>query len=145
MTSNDVEANKAVVLTYLDNIHADPDTAIATFADDATLTVPGSLPISGTFTKDQHHQMVKAITSAGFAEIPHFEVASIIAEGDRVAVEATVAAPAAVGGEYTQRYHFAFEVRDGKISSVREYCDTDLMRRMMEQGMPLVDSAGDET
>jgi ketosteroid isomerase-like protein len=49
---------------------------------------------------------------------------SMIAEGDRVAVEAEMVAVTATGAHYNNRYHFMFELRDGKIVRMNEYMDT---------------------
>lgn len=51
-------------------------------------------------------------------------VTSAIAEGDKVAVEAVSAGDLKNGRRYRQEYHFLVEFRDGKISAVREYLDT---------------------
>lgn len=47
-----------------------------------------------------------------------------IAQGDKVAVEATSYAKLKNGKVYQNQYHFLFEFRDGKILSVKEYMDT---------------------
>jgi hypothetical protein len=49
---------------------------------------------------------------------------SMIAEGDRVAVEAESFAELTNGKVYNNRYHFFFELADGKVTKVREYMDT---------------------
>ncbi len=51
-------------------------------------------------------------------------VTSMIAEGDKVAVEALSEGGLRNGRGYRQEYHFVLEFRDGKISVVREYLDT---------------------
>ena len=48
----------------------------------------------------------------------------MIAEGPRVAVQLVIDARTARGEPYHNHYHFAFEVRDGRIRAVREYVDT---------------------
>jgi ketosteroid isomerase-like protein len=47
-----------------------------------------------------------------------------IAEGDRVALEVVSSGDLKNGRLYRQEYHFLMEFRDGKISAVREYLDT---------------------
>jgi uncharacterized protein len=49
---------------------------------------------------------------------------AMTAEGARVAVEAESFAELTNGRVYRNRYHFLFELADGKIASVREYMDT---------------------
>ena len=51
-------------------------------------------------------------------------VTSSIAEGDRVALEVTSSGDLKNGRRYRQDYHFLIEFRDGRISAVREYLDT---------------------
>jgi ketosteroid isomerase-like protein len=46
------------------------------------------------------------------------------AEGDRVAVEAKSFATMEDGRVYANSYHFLLTVRDGKVTTVREYMDT---------------------
>lgn len=49
----------------------------------------------------------------------------MVAEGDWVAVEAHSYAPVTMAGKvYQQHYHFLYEVRDGKLQTVKEYLDT---------------------
>ncbi len=52
------------------------------------------------------------------------KVKGAIAEGDQVAVEAESWGELKNGRVYNQEYHFLITLRDGKISAVREYLDT---------------------
>jgi ketosteroid isomerase-like protein len=52
------------------------------------------------------------------------KVNSMIAEGERVAIEAESAAMGKSGKPYRNRYHFLFVVRDGLIVEGREYFDS---------------------
>lgn len=52
------------------------------------------------------------------------EVDGVIADGDRVAVEARSFMISKDGREYSNSYHFLVEFRDGLIVRVKEYCDT---------------------
>jgi ketosteroid isomerase-like protein len=47
-----------------------------------------------------------------------------VAEGDSVAVEVESSGDLKNGRQYRQQYHFLLAFRDGKISAVREYLDT---------------------
>jgi hypothetical protein len=51
-------------------------------------------------------------------------VKSSIAEGNKVALEVQSYGELTNGRIYDQEYHFLMEFRDGKISAVREYLDT---------------------
>jgi ketosteroid isomerase-like protein len=49
---------------------------------------------------------------------------AMTAEGDRVAVEASIRGVTPDGRVYTNVYHYLFTFRDGKILRVKEYLDT---------------------
>jgi len=51
-------------------------------------------------------------------------VKGLIAEGDKVAVEVESYGELQNGRVYNNEYHFSITIRDGKISEVREYLDT---------------------
>jgi ketosteroid isomerase-like protein len=51
-------------------------------------------------------------------------VKGAVAEGDKVALEVESEGELTNGNVYRQQYHFLLELRDGKISAVREYLDT---------------------
>lgn len=51
-------------------------------------------------------------------------VKSLMAEGDKVALEVESYGELRNGRIYNQEYHFSITIRDGKISAVREYLDT---------------------
>ena len=48
----------------------------------------------------------------------------MIAEGDKVAAEATSHVAIQGGATYQNAYHFVFEFQDGRIARVKEYNDT---------------------
>ena len=52
------------------------------------------------------------------------EFRSMVAEGNLVIAEHRLSAVLANGRNYVNDYCFAYEVRDGKISQIREYMDT---------------------
>lgn len=119
--------SKQVVLQFIADLSAgNMDGIRSGLADDATWWLPGNLPVSGTFKGKQ------AIFEGFFAKaFPFFtpgtmniEVQSAIAEGDAVAVEWVATAVTAKGQPYKNYYHVRFDVRDGKIQTVREYVDS---------------------
>jgi uncharacterized protein len=55
---------------------------------------------------------------------PKLTIGRTVAEGDHVAIEATGTAPLHNGRTYDNRYHFAIDLRDGKVAAVREYMDS---------------------
>lgn len=121
------EESKKIVLHFVDRLSAgDVDAVMAAFTDDVSWWLPGSLPVSGTFKGKQ------AILDDFFAKaFPFFEpgtlsihVRSAIAEDNAVAVEWIAKARTAKGRDYENHYHVRFDLRDGKIHTVREYVDT---------------------
>jgi uncharacterized protein len=64
---------------------------------------------------------------------PKVTITRVVAEGDAVAVEATGTAPLVNGNVYDNRYHFAFDTRDGKVLAVREYMDSFHVVNVMPQ------------
>jgi uncharacterized protein len=55
---------------------------------------------------------------------PAVTITRVVAEGDAVAVEGSGTAPLVNGNTYDNRYHFAFDTRDGRVIAVREYMDS---------------------
>jgi hypothetical protein len=84
----------------------------------------GQTLISGTFDKAQ----IQAASGGIFAAFPQglrFTVNGMVAEGEKVAVEAESRGLHASGRIYTNQYHFLFEFRDGMLVMLKEYMDTE--------------------
>jgi hypothetical protein len=93
--------------------------------DDATWWVAGSIEnFSGTYTKQQMAELLPNFAgiykSGALAITPE----SMVAEGDRVAVEATGYAELTNGRVYNPSYHFLFTIAGDKVHSIKEYMDT---------------------
>ena len=122
-----IAENKKVVLGFIDALASgNVDVLDSTLADDATWWLPGSLPVSGT------HQGKKGIFE-GFIKkaAPFFQpnslsiqVRNTVAEGDFVTVEWIARGKSAKGKPYENYYNVMFEVKNGKVQTVREYVDT---------------------
>src|SRR5262245_13173341 len=94
--------------------------------DDATWLAAGRrelLPAAGTYDKRRLEKLFKAMLGQ-LKNGLKMTVKGVIAEGDKVSVEAESYGELANGRVYNQHYHFLIEFRDGKISAVREYLDT---------------------
>jgi uncharacterized protein len=76
-----------------------------------------------------------AALSSVFSDGPHFSVTGATADETRVALEMKLNGVLKDGSNYENQYHFLFEVEDGRIVQVREYCDTALVR---EKLLPLL-------
>jgi len=97
------------------------------FADDATWTVWGNLPFSGTHqgrtaVVEDFHESAAALFDKDFPG--SLEITALIGEGPVVAAEFHYQTRTALGRDYHNHYTEVFEVRDGKIQHVREYMDT---------------------
>lgn len=55
-----------------------------------------------------------------------FTVHDMVAEGNKVAVEAQSEGEHVSGQTYSNQYHFLFEFRDGLLVKLKEYMDTVL-------------------
>ena len=118
---------KKVVLEFFQGINqGNMEAAADAFAEEATFWVPGSLPFSGTLHGRKAILEKNLIPSAKLS-VPgtlKVEVRNIIAEGEYVAVEWITSRKTLSGRDYVNHFHGLFQVRDGKIQSLREYLDT---------------------
>ena len=105
---------------------SDIDGVLALMTDDATWRIPGKkelTPTAGIYSKERIGRLFRRMIenlSGGL----RMTVLSSIAEEDRVALEVISSGDLKNGRLYRQEYHFLMEFRDGKISAVREYLDT---------------------
>jgi ketosteroid isomerase-like protein len=97
---------------------------VAAYAEDGGLQTMGRTLISGKFTRAQISAAAGQIYQV-FPEGVSFTIDAMTAEGERVAVEAHSQGRHASGTLYTNEYHFLFTFRDGKITLLREYMDTE--------------------
>lgn len=122
---SETERNRQLSLDFIDAIgRNDVPAIVAAYADDGRATTMGNTLISGTFTRDQIVAAADQVL-AMFPEGLNFTVHSIIAEGDRVAVEAESLGRHASGKTYNQKYHFLMHWRDGQLVHLKEYMDTE--------------------
>jgi ketosteroid isomerase-like protein len=125
MTTEQISNNKAQVLRFFKAMNeGDIDTILDSYAEDGMLQTMGNTLISGQFTKAQIAAAAQGIYQA-FPEGISFTITGMTAEGDKVAVEATSSGAHSSGSTYSNEYHFLFTFADGKISSLKEYMDTE--------------------
>jgi ketosteroid isomerase-like protein len=121
------EPNRATAQRFFDLFSAsDLDGVMALMTDDATWRIPGRkelTPTAGVYTKERIGRLFRRMLDNLTGGL-RMTVLSSIAEGDRVALEVTSSGDLKNGRLYRQEYHFIMEFRDGKISAVREYLDT---------------------
>jgi hypothetical protein len=104
----------------------DTDAIRDCFAEDATWRLDGELPISGTW-QGRDAILDDFLATAMSYYLPgsvSLEITSILADGDRAAMEWTSRAHTLEGRPYENHCAAVFTVRDGRIASVHEYMDT---------------------
>ena len=129
----DGEASKRAVERYFEAMRAGAPELPDLLTDDVTWWVPEASPLGGTHTgKPAVLALMASGTDLYDPAVPlEITVRSMIAEGSHVAVQLVIDARTARGEPYHNDYHFAFEVRDGKIAAVREYLDTLYVQRKL--------------
>jgi len=120
-----LEENKRVIERFMSDLGNNIDGICEALADDAKWIVP-QLPhlsaIAGEHDKASFVKMYRDHRGA-FPNGKVFLIKGMIAEGDRVAVEATGTGES-IFGFFDNRYHFLFTLRDGKVTEVKEYADS---------------------
>ena len=107
------------------------------FSDDFIFAVAGagSWPIGGSYTMQQFGVLWKFI-GRRFPDGIALDVIRMSAGEDRVAVEATSRGMRRDGVPYANDYMFIFDVRDGRIAKISEFCDIILARRILSAPLP---------
>jgi ketosteroid isomerase-like protein len=126
--------NKKRVLDFIEALQKGFSDAFEdALADDATWWIagtPGSLPLSGIHRGKKGIYDLAALAATFFdPRTLTLSVQNTIAEGDYVAVEWITRCKTSKGEDYENSYSLVFEVRNGKIQSIREYLDTLLAKR----------------
>ena len=102
----------------------------ASFAPGATWVTPGDLPVSGTYRGA--HEIIDGFLARMLERLdPDAEVGrqltALVGSDDVAVAEWSAHAVARSGERYENDYCGVFETRDGKITAVREYFDTERM------------------
>jgi ketosteroid isomerase-like protein len=120
-----VESNTELVRRYFECMRTfDGKGAEALLADNFTQFVPSPDPKFST-PKGKTETLAQMGGVAQMFESFDLKITGITAQGDRVAVEAESLGVLKPNGKtYNNRYHFLFEVENGRISKLKEYCDT---------------------
>jgi ketosteroid isomerase-like protein len=99
---------------------------LSLMTDDAIWRIAGKpelSPAAGEYGKERIGRLFNRMLSQLESGL-RMTVLGSIAEGDSVAVEVESSGDLKNGRRYRQQYHFLLAFRDGKISAVREYLDT---------------------
>lgn len=117
--------NKAIVKDFRTAFSASNcDDALDMLRDDATWLVQGKTLLSGTYTKPEFAALPEQVTPQAPKGL-RVKPKVMAAEDDRVSVEAESYGEITKGKTYENIHHFMFVLRDGMISGVREYLNTE--------------------
>src|SRR4051812_3731556 len=111
-------------------------------ADDVRWTFPGNWSWAGTW--EPKSEVMNGLLLPLMKQFPggyRSEADFVLAEGDRVVVQARGHATTARGEAYDQTYLYIFRIRDGRITEVVEHCDTALVERVLDQPQTRVSPA----
>jgi hypothetical protein len=122
-----MDENKRIAADLFARFSAgDIEGVLGLMTDDVTWRIPGKpelTPVAGSFDKERLRRLFERMLSQLETGL-RMTVVGSIAEGNRVAVEVESSGDLKNGRKYRQQYHFAIELRGGKIAAVREYLDT---------------------
>lgn len=121
-------ANKQVITDYFyEQTVAGLGSALRYLSDDATWWVPGQWELSGTYSKAQLIAAIDQLPYDGFLD---FDIGEMTAESSRVSAEVRVRGKLKDGRRFDFWIHFLFTVEAGKITSVKEYVDSQYTRQL---------------
>lgn len=127
------EANKKLIQQiFTDSASRSGTTFVDHLADDAVWVQTGQCSWSGSFTgKDAITNGLFAHLRALLADRPRTLAFNFIAEGDIVVVEAKGDNVTKSGERYDNEYCMVWRVENGRITQIKEYCDTALVERVL--------------
>jgi ketosteroid isomerase-like protein len=134
------EQTRKVVHDYVSALQrGDVEALRASFTPDATWSLRGDLPVSGTWTGPA--EIIDTFLARMMERIdpsqPRVqEITGIVADGNTAVAEWTTRATARDGQRYENDYAVVFVVAGDKIVSVREYFDTSYAQRVLFAGTP---------
>ncbi len=124
-----------VVARYIEAAQkGDSDIVRESFAEDATWEYPGELPLSRTW---RGRDAIIGDFLGGVRELIQpgtqmtLTMTNLISGGDQVVAEWTARGTMRTGRAYHNRNIAVFTVHDGKITSVREYTDTQHVEHVL--------------
>jgi len=121
------ESNKALVRRAYESMGGPDDVFLDSLSDDATWTFFGTHVFAGILRGKREIVERLLVPMRETLTGLKFHVDNLIAEGDQVVLEGRGEAPKADGGSYDNTYCIVVTIRDGKISQIREYLDTELV------------------
>jgi ketosteroid isomerase-like protein len=128
--------NKQIIQAFYDSGNrGDLGGCLALLADDVRWTNIGATRFSGTY--DGKEALVEGLLGPVFGQLKagiHSSIGNVVAEDEYVVVESCGTAELTDGRPYNNIYCHVFRVRDGKITEVREYFDTQLASDVFGSG-----------
>lgn len=127
------DSQKEAVLTFFNKFESsDIEGVLSTMHDDVTWRVmgqQGGLPISGEMDKHGIVELMSTVRESVEQRL-HMSVLAWTIDGNRLAVEVESHAKLKNGRLYNNLYHFLFVMDEGKIKSIKEYGDTEQVKRI---------------
>jgi ketosteroid isomerase-like protein len=131
---SEVERNKELARELVGAMNrADTQWFLDNYADDVLVWTMGNTVISGKYSKDQVAGFADSIFDA-FPEGISFTIHGMVAEGDTVAMETESLGEHVSGKRYNNFYHMLVKFRNGKITLLKEYLDTELVTDILAGG-----------
>ena len=122
------EENKQLVRYFYEaGNRGDMDACLAMLAEDLVWTNIGSTPFSGTY--EGKHAVLEQLIGPLFSRLRagiSSKIERLVVEGDVVVAETSGTAETLDGIAYNNTYCQIMTIRDGRISRVKEYFDTEL-------------------
>jgi ketosteroid isomerase-like protein len=120
-------ANKLIVIEFFEKYGKDPS-FMNIVHPDVKWWVPETLPFGKEFQSRHEYFQMLGKNFIGFAKPMSLVIKSMIAEGNKVAVEVESNAEHKCGEtesfRYNNKYHFMITLEDSKFVQVKEYNDT---------------------
>lgn len=116
--------NKQLAIEFMAAISRGDGHAVRDFyTPDGKVVSLGSLPFSGTYTRDELVPVMAGIFQV-FPQGLELRILDMTAEGNRVAIEAESYGKTVTGAIYNNHYHFLLIAENGKVKLFKEYMDT---------------------
>ncbi|MES2750459.1 MAG: nuclear transport factor 2 family protein [Pseudomonadota bacterium] len=127
------EANKKLIQQiFTGSANRSGTTFIDHLADDATWVQTGQCSWSRIFVgKDEITNDLLGYLRTLLTDRPRTLAFNFIAEGDFVAVEARGDNVTKSGERYDNQYCMVWRIENGRITQIKEYCDTALVERVL--------------
>jgi ketosteroid isomerase-like protein len=128
---SEIERNKEVARQFIENMSNNNVAAIIeSYDDDVKIYTMGNTLISGVVNKTQAKEFAGQVLNA-FPKGIKFVIHNLTAEDDRVAIEAESFADHVSGKYYNNKYHFFMRLKDGKVTELKEYMDTEMVTEVL--------------